>query len=34
LLGVSHTAGFDVLGLAAPSPADPLGGAAAVLLPL
>lgn len=33
VLGVSHTAGFDMLGLAAPSPADPLGGAAVVILP-
>jgi hypothetical protein len=32
-LAVSHTAGFDVRALRAPSPADPLGGAAVVVLP-
>jgi hypothetical protein len=33
VLGVSHTAGVTVGGLQAPSPADPLGGAAVVILP-
>ncbi|MEZ4359979.1 MAG: hypothetical protein R3B48_07360 [Kofleriaceae bacterium] len=32
-LGVAHTAGLSALGLAAPPPADPLGGAAALLVP-